>query len=88
MNAYQLAQLLSRLFPEISSFLENPEFIDDSSPGKFYTEAIKLHQKYTVTGMEKDGRESVEAYYKVGNILYLLLLLFYRRLIKSGNSFV
>lgn len=65
LNAYQLAQLLSRLFPEVSRFIEDPDFQDENSPGRYYTEAIQYHQKYIVTGTDKDGQDSVEAYYKV-----------------------
>lgn len=77
LNAYQLAQLLSKLFPEVSRFIEDPNFNDEDSPGRYYAEAIKSHQKYTVTGIKEDGQESVKAYYKVHILMrqYLLLLL-------------
>ncbi|KAG2200064.1 hypothetical protein INT47_007709 [Mucor saturninus] len=63
LNAYQLAQLLSRLFPEVSRFIEDVDLKEeDDSPGRYYAEAIRSHQQFLETGTE--GKETMEAYEK------------------------
>ncbi|KAI7895809.1 alkaline-phosphatase-like protein [Mucor mucedo] len=64
LNAYQLAQLLSRLFPEVSRFIEDVNLKEeDDSPGRYYAEAIRSHQQFLETGTE--GKETMEAYKKL-----------------------
>lgn len=64
-NAHQLAQLLTRLYPEVSQFIEDIHFKDENSPGQYYAKAILSHQNYLKTG--KDGKETIEAYEKVSH---------------------
>lgn len=72
-NAYQLGQLLKRLLPEISEFLEGPDSsvrnVDDkNNPGKYYAEALSLHQQYSTSGSDKLAIDAAEFYNKVCNL--------------------
>ncbi|GAA5808128.1 hypothetical protein MFLAVUS_001511 [Mucor flavus] len=64
LNAHQLAQLLSKLFPELSRFIEGRTDYDQNSPSKYYAEAIDLHEKYKTKKTEQIAQDTVKAYYK------------------------
>lgn len=53
------------MFPEISRFIEEDDFYDQNSPGKYYAEAMSLHKKYKMKSNEALGQDTVKAYYKV-----------------------
>lgn len=72
-NAYQLGQLLTRLLPEISEFLEGLDSgvknVDDkNNPGKYYAEALSLHQQYSTSGSDKLALDAAESYNKVWDL--------------------
>ncbi|CAO3638657.1 unnamed protein product [Mucor hiemalis] len=77
-NAYQLGQLLKRLLPEISEFLEGPDSsvrnVDDkNNPGKYYADALSLHQQYSTSGSDKLAIDAAEFYNKFIEVAQLYL---------------
>jgi hypothetical protein len=69
-NAYQLGQLLSKMLPEVSRFIENPlapvgSDTKDDSTGRYYAEAIQLHEQYSSQGTDQLAQETAQAYFKV-----------------------
>lgn len=73
LNAHQLAQLLSKLFPELSRFIENRNDFDQNSPSMYYAEAIDLHEKYKIEQTEQMAQDTIKAYYEVHNIILTIV---------------
>ncbi|KAI9272413.1 alkaline-phosphatase-like protein [Helicostylum pulchrum] len=64
LNAHQLVQLLSKLFPELSRFIKGQNDYDQNSPSKYYAEAIDLHETYKIEKTEQIAQDTIKAYYK------------------------
>ncbi|KAI7897734.1 alkaline-phosphatase-like protein [Cokeromyces recurvatus] len=72
LNAFQLAQLLTKLMPEVSKYITEPHLYthetNPNSPGFYYAKAIDLHQTYLQTafnnGKEEIGKRAIYSYYK------------------------
>lgn len=75
-NAYQLGQLLVKLLPEVSKFIESPpstSFHNEmDSPGRYYAEAIQLHEQYLTKATDQLAQETAAAYFKVIILFFLL----------------
>lgn len=68
LNASQLGQLLSKLIPEISGYLETPyAHVNDASLsfGQSYAKAVSLHRKYLITKDESLAKQAIQLYSQV-----------------------
>lgn len=68
LNASQLGQLLSKLIPEISGYLDTPfAHVNDASLsfGQSYAKAVSLHRKYLITKDESIAKQAIHLYYQV-----------------------
>ncbi|KAI8642444.1 alkaline-phosphatase-like protein [Parasitella parasitica] len=64
-NASQLGQLLSKLMPGISEYLETPfAHVNDATfpSGQSYAKAVSLHRKYLITKDDSTAKQSLALY--------------------------